>query len=119
MVEKTEIFACGSRDKVILMSEFTSKNRLAEQRINLESAIGENIEPALDDLIAEDDMLIEQILDNMNGTPLGKVLKKIAVMPEVRKQKVIKVRRQLTEGRYNLTERLDLALERVLDDLKI
>ena len=40
-------------------------------------------------------------------------------MPEVRKQKVLKVRQQLTEGRYNLTERLDLALEKVLDDLEI
>ena len=118
MVEKTEIFACGSIDKVMLMSEFKSKNWLAEQRFNLEPVGEENLE-ALDDLIAEDDLLMEQILDNMNGTPLGQVLKKIAVMPEVRKQKVLKVRRQLTEGKYNLTERLDLALEKVLDDLKI
>ena len=115
MVEKTEIFACSSIDKVILMSDFTRKNWLADQRFNLEPA-GESV---FDDLIADDDLLMEQILDNMTSTPLGQVLKKIAVMPEVRKQKVLKVRRQLTEGRYNLTERLDLALEKVLDDLKI
>jgi hypothetical protein len=119
MVEKTEIFTCGSTDKVILMSEFTSKNWLTEKRFNLESAAGENIEPVFDDLVADDDLLMEQILDNMNSTPLGQVLKKIAVMPEVRKQKVLKVRKQLTEGKYNLTERLDIALEKVLDDLKI
>jgi hypothetical protein len=119
MVENTEIFACSSIDKVILMSESTSKNWLAEKRFNLEPAGTENIEPAFEDLIADDDLLMEQILDNMNGTPLGQVLKKIAVMPEVRKQKVLKVRQQLTEGRYNLSERLDLALEKVLDDLKI
>jgi hypothetical protein len=119
MVEKTEIFACSSIDKVILMSEFTSKNWLTEQRFNLESVTGENAESSFDGIIADDDLLMEQILDNMNGTPLGQVLKKIAVMPEVRKQKVLKVRQQLTEGRYNLTERLDLALEKVLDDLKI
>jgi hypothetical protein len=115
MVEKMEIFACGLIDKVIVMSDFTRNNWLADQRFNLEPAS----ESAFDDLIAEDDLLMEQILDNMNSTPLGQVLKKIAVMPEVRKQKVLKVRRQLTEGKYNLTERLDLALEKVLDDLKI
>jgi hypothetical protein len=114
MVEKMEVFACGLIDKVILMSDFAHNNWLAEQRFNLEPAD----ESAFDDLIA-DDLLMEQILDNMNSTPLGQVLKKIAVMPEVRKQKVLKVRRQLTEGRYNLAERLDLALEKVLDDLKI
>ena len=119
MVEKTEIFACGSMDKVRLMSEFTNKNWLTEQRFNLDSATGESAESTFDDIIADDDLLMEQILENMNSTPLGQILKKIAVMPEVRKQKVIKVRQQLTEGRYNLTERLDLALEKVLDDLKI
>jgi hypothetical protein len=116
--EKTEIFACGSIDRVILMSDCTHKNWLTQQRFNLERVHGEYVEPE-NDLIADDDLLMEQILDNMNGTPLGQVLKKIAVMPEVRKQKVLKVRRQLTEGRYNLTERLDLALEKVLDDLDI
>ena len=115
MVEKTEIFACGLTDKVIVMSDFTRNNWLADQRFNLEPTS----ESAFDDLIADDDLLMEQILNNMNSTPLGQVLKKIAVMPEVRKQKVLKVRRQLTEGRYNLTERLDLALEKVLADLKI
>ena len=115
MVEKMEIFACGLTDKVIVMSDFTRNNWLAGQRFDLESAS----ESVFGDLIADDDLLMEQILDNMNSTPLGQVLKKIAVMPEVRKQKVLKVRQQLTEGKYNLTERLDLALEKVLDDLKI
>ena len=110
MVEKTEIFAHGSADKVKVMSDLTQNNWLTEQRFNLEP---------VEDLIADDDLLMEQILDNMNGTPLGQVLKKIAVMPEVRKHKVLKVRQQLTEGKYNLSERLDLALEKVLDDLKI
>ena len=120
MVEKTEIFDCGSADKVKkVMSDFTRNNWLADKRFNLEPASGELAESVSDDLIADDDLLMEQILDNMNSTPLGQVLKKIAVMPEVRKQKVLNVRQQLTEGRYNLTERLDLALEKVLDDLKI
>ncbi len=65
----------------------------------------------------EDDLLMEQILENINTTPIGQVLKKIALLPEVRKEKVFDVRRQLTEGKYNLNERLDITVERVLEDL--
>jgi hypothetical protein len=63
------------------------------------------------------DAVMEQILDNVHRTPLGVVLKRIASLPEVRREKVLRVRRQITQGRYDLTERLDLALEKVLDDL--
>ena len=64
-----------------------------------------------------EDLLMEQILENINTTPIGRVLKRIASLPEVRREKVLDVRRQLTEGRYNLNERLDIALDRVLEDL--
>jgi len=60
---------------------------------------------------------MEQILENIQSTPLGVVLKRIASLPEVRREKVLRVRRQITQGRYDLTERLDLALEKVLEDL--
>lgn len=60
---------------------------------------------------------MEQILENLDTTPIGKVLKRIAFLPEVRKQKVLDVRRQLTEGRYDLNSRLDIALDKVLEDL--
>jgi len=60
---------------------------------------------------------MEQILENLNSTPIGQVLKKIAVLPEVRQEKVLDVRKQLTEGKYELSERLDMAMEKVLHDL--
>ena len=63
------------------------------------------------------DMAMERILYNMNHTPLGQVLKKIASLPEVRKKKVLRLRRQITQGRYDVSERLDVALDRVLEDL--
>ena len=69
------------------------------------------------ELMTDEDVLMEQILANINTTPIGQVLKKIAVLPEVRKEKVLDVRRQITEGRYNLNERLDAALDRVLEEL--
>jgi negative regulator of flagellin synthesis FlgM len=40
-----------------------------------------------------------------------------ALRPEVRIEKVMEVRRQLGEGRYDLAERLDVVLDRVLEDL--
>jgi len=65
----------------------------------------------------DEDMLMEQILENINTTPIGQVLKKIAVLPEVRRHKVLKVRRQLTQGNYSLNKRLDVALDKVLEEL--
>ncbi len=73
--------------------------------------------PVAEDLTAEKDLLMEQILENIHNTPIGQVLKKIACLPEVRQAKVLDVRRQLTEGKYDLSKRLDIALEKVLEDL--
>ena len=60
---------------------------------------------------------MEQILDNIHSTPIGQVLKKIASLPEIRREKVLNLRHEITEGRYDLAERLDIALDRVLEDL--
>ena len=91
------------------MPEFDAKSRF------------ENENPQVDlpteGLTAEEDLMMEQILDNINTTPIGQVLRKIASLPEIRREKVLDVRRQLTEGRYNLDERLDIALDKVLEHL--
>jgi hypothetical protein len=63
------------------------------------------------------DMLAEELLHNINTTPIGRLLKQIAAMPEIRQEKVLDVRNQINEGKYNLNERLDLALDRVLEEL--
>lgn len=36
---------------------------------------------------------------------------------EIRVEKVLDIRRQLGEGRYSLAERLDVVVDRLLDDL--
>jgi hypothetical protein len=74
-------------------------------------------DPAVEGLTADNDLVMEQILDNINTTPIGQVLRKIASLPEVRREKVLDVRRQLTEGKYDLDERLDVALDKVLEYL--
>ena len=66
-------------------------------------------------LAGDKDLVMEQILENIDTTPIGQVLKKIASLPEVRKEKVLDVRHRLTQGQYELNERLDVALDKVLE----
>lgn len=66
-------------------------------------------------LAPDNDLMLEQILQNMHTTPIGRVLRKIASLPEVRREKVLDVRRQLTEGKYDLNEHLDIAIDKVLE----
>jgi hypothetical protein len=70
-----------------------------------------------DELALDKDLVMEQILHNLNNTPIGQVLMKIAPLTEIRTDKVLDVRRQLTEGNYDLNKGLDAALEKVLEDL--
>jgi hypothetical protein len=91
------------------MASFDANDRFEGQNQQVNSA-NEN-------LVAEQDLLMEQILENINTTPIGQVLKKIASLPEVRKEKVLDVRQQLSKGKYRLNERLKIALDKVLEDL--
>lgn len=91
------------------MSDLRS-NGFAEER-------QEWVNPLEADLSQDKDMVMEQILDNIHHTPLGQVLKKIASMPEVRRKKVLQLRREITEGKYDVADRLDMALDKVLEDL--
>jgi len=79
--------------------------------------VNHQTDPSVEALTSDKDLLMEQILDNINTTPIGQVLRKIASLPEVRREKVLDVRRQLTEGEYDLDERLDVALDKVLEQL--
>lgn len=69
------------------------------------------------DLSSDKDAVMEQILENIHHTPLGQVLKRIASLPDVRREKVLDLRRRITEGKYDVSERLDMALDKVLEDL--
>ena len=91
------------------MPSFNSRNRLERQNSRLDFVEG--------NLTAKEDLVMEQILENLNTTPIGQVLKKIASLPEIRKDKVLGVRRQLTDGKYDVNERLDIALDKVLEEL--
>jgi hypothetical protein len=63
------------------------------------------------------DLLAEEILCGGQSTPIGQLLKKIASLPEVRQEKVLRIREQLNRGQYDLNEHLDFALDKVLEEL--
>lgn len=89
------------------MVEFDSENNFLEN----------DDQPENEALSLDQDLVMDKIIENINTTPIGQVLKKIAALPEVRKEKVIDVRQKLTSGKYDLSEKLDAALDRVLEDL--
>jgi hypothetical protein len=104
-----DAFACSLLNKVVEMPDVSSNGRLEGQN--------GQFDPVNEKLTKDEDLLMEQILENLNTTPIGRVLKKISSLPEIRQDKVLDVRRQLTNGKYELNERLDTVLEKVLDDL--
>ncbi len=61
------------------------------------------------------DVSMEQILENMSTTPQEEVLKRITSLPDIRRVKVLDIRRQLTEGIYEVADRLDKAMDRALE----
>lgn len=65
----------------------------------------------------DEDALMEEILANINGTPLGQVLRRMASLPEIRRGKVLRLRQEITDGTYDEGELLEVALDRVLEDL--
>ncbi len=91
------------------MPEFEINSRFRSQK--------GQVNPAEKKSAPEEDLLMEEILENLNTTPMGQVLKRIASLPEVRKDKVLNVRRQLSNGKYELNERLNVVLDKVLEDL--
>jgi len=106
-----EVFAWSFSSKVVQMPnlDFGGCRRAGNRG-------GNSVEQQL---TLDKDLLMEKILENLNTTPIGQVLKKIASLPEVRREKILDVRRQLTEGKYDLNRRLDSVIERVLQDLTI
>lgn len=65
----------------------------------------------------QQDLLAEKILENINCTPIGQLLKRIAFLPKIRAEKVITIRRQISQNQYDLNNRLDVVLDKVLEEL--
>lgn len=57
------------------------------------------------------------ILGNRNTTSQEEVLKRIASLSPNRQDKVLDIRRQIANGTYEVADRLDRAIDRVLEAL--
>jgi hypothetical protein len=69
------------------------------------------------DASSKGDLLMEQILENMRCTPWEEMLERITSSPHIRRHKVLNIRRRIAEGTYAVVDRLDKAIDRVLEAL--
>jgi hypothetical protein len=56
---------------------------------------------------------MEWILEKLQSTPQTKVLKRIASLPNIRRGKVLNVRRRIRKGSYSVEDRLERVIDRV------
>ena len=106
---KQDVVQAGARFLDVIMPNLNAPNNRNDQH-NPKISIDKQLDSSRD-------MLAEELLTNINTTPIGKLLKQIAEMPEIRQEKVSNVRNQLKRGEYDLNEHLDFALDRVLEEL--
>jgi|GEM_PF-5135293 len=76
------------------------------------SSVGPELNPG-------QDQLAEEILSNMNNTPVGRLLKIISALPEIRQDKVDQIKLELSNGTYDVDENLDVALDAILEELML
>lgn len=55
--------------------------------------------------------------DHVEISPLGQMLDSIAQIPDIRHERVEEIRRQIAAGTYETPEKLELALDRLMDEL--
>ena len=55
--------------------------------------------------------------DQLEISPLGQMLDGLGALPEIRHEKVEAIRQQIASGVYETPEKLDVALDRLLDEL--
>ncbi|MHC4988493.1 MAG: hypothetical protein ACYTFX_08375 [Planctomycetota bacterium] len=65
------------------------------------------------------DMLTERLISSMQSSPLGRLLSAISTLPEVRIEKVERARRQINQPEECWDTKMDMALDRVLEELII
>ena len=75
------------------MTDFDSREQFEE--LNAENGFND------ESLAADNDLVMEQILDNINSTPIGQVLKKIASLPEVNQKRILGLRQEMLQKKQN------------------
>ena len=68
-------------------------------------------------LMIDAESTCEELLAENNGSPMGKLLEAIGSLPEIRQEKVDKVRGQIDRGEYDMGDNLDMALDMVIEEI--
>lgn len=55
--------------------------------------------------------------DRVEISPLGQMLDNISQIPDIRHERVEEIRQQIASGTYETPEKLELALDRLMDEL--
>jgi anti-sigma28 factor (negative regulator of flagellin synthesis) len=58
-----------------------------------------------------------RVLANRNTTSQEEAVQRIASLPPIRQGKVLDIRRQIADGTYEVADRLDIVIDRVLEAL--
>lgn len=74
----------------------------------------ESVEARIMDLVGCEQ---DDLLENTQENPLGHLLKLLSTLPEIREEKVFRARQQIHQQDTLLDHRLDMALDRVLEEL--
>ena len=56
--------------------------------------------------------------DQVEISPLGQMLDGISQLPEIRQERVEEIRRQIAAGGYETPEKLEVAVDRLLEELR-
>ena len=68
--------------------------------------------PSPNDVVA-----MERILENIKSRPWEQVVKGVATVPDIRRGKVLNIRRQIVQGIYNMEDLLERAADLVLQEI--
>ena len=63
---------------------------------------------------SDGEVSLECILEKLVSTPQTKVLKRIASLPNIRRGKVLNIRRRIRKGAYSVEDRLERVTDQVL-----
>ena len=58
-------------------------------------------------------------VDRVEISQIARLMSEVSSLPEVRAEKIVQVRAQIEAGTYITPEKLDIAVERMLEDLQI
>ncbi|MBL7215488.1 MAG: hypothetical protein ISS71_07395 [Phycisphaerae bacterium] len=93
-----------------------SKNAKRFEELTMDELVGK-CDRLFSEVGADSDFAAESLLDHIYANPLGKLLRMISTLPEVRHEKVVQARKMIHESEDELDCRMDIALDKVLEEL--